>query len=52
MKVAPMSTLLGGEARATEVVGDELKVPKANSFTEGESTTCQMFTIGNDGKRT
>jgi hypothetical protein len=32
MKVAPASPLLGGEAQATEVVGDELKDPKANDF--------------------
>jgi hypothetical protein len=28
----------GREAQGTEVVGDELRVPKANGFTEGEST--------------
>jgi hypothetical protein len=31
-------TLPGGKAQAAEVVGDELKVPKANGFTEGQST--------------
>jgi hypothetical protein len=29
-----------GETHATEVVGDKLKVPKANGFAEGESTAC------------
>jgi hypothetical protein len=28
-----------GKGQAVEVVGDELKVPMANGFTEGESTT-------------
>jgi hypothetical protein len=28
----------GGEAEIVEVVGDELKIPKANGFVEGEST--------------
>jgi hypothetical protein len=27
-----------GEAQTIEVVGDELKIPKANGFVEGEST--------------
>jgi hypothetical protein len=31
---------------AVEVVGDELKVLKANGVVEGESTACQMFTVG------
>jgi hypothetical protein len=39
----------GGEAQAAEVVNDELEVPKANGFTEGESTTHQTFTIDSDG---
>jgi hypothetical protein len=38
-----------GEVKTAKIVGDELKVPKANSFAEGESTTQQTFTIDNDG---
>jgi hypothetical protein len=38
----------GGEAQATEVISDELKVSKASSFAEGESTARQMFTVGGD----
>jgi hypothetical protein len=30
----------GGEAHTTKIVGDELNVPKANRFAEGESTAC------------
>jgi hypothetical protein len=33
-----------------EVVDDELKAPKANGLTEGEATTHQTFTIGDDGE--
>jgi hypothetical protein len=41
-KAAPSSPLLGGggEAQATEVVGDELIVSKVNVFTEGEFNAC------------
>jgi hypothetical protein len=39
MKVAPLSSLLRGEAQATEVVSDLLKVPAVNGFSKGESTT-------------
>jgi hypothetical protein len=28
-----------GESQVVEVVGDELKAPKANSFAKGEATT-------------
>jgi hypothetical protein len=38
-----------GEAQAAEVVGDELKVPKVNGFTKGESIACQMFTVATNG---
>jgi hypothetical protein len=48
MKVAPSSSLLGERAHAVEVVRDELKVPKVNYFTEGESTARQSFTVGSD----
>jgi hypothetical protein len=41
----------GGEAQTVEVVSDELNVPKANEFTEGESTARHMFTVGSDGDR-
>jgi hypothetical protein len=41
-RVEPMKTVPllppGGEAQASKVVGDELKVPKVNGFAEGEST--------------
>jgi hypothetical protein len=37
------------EAQTAEIVGDELKVPKANGFIEGKSTAWQMFTINSDG---
>jgi hypothetical protein len=40
-----------GEAQTAEVVSDELKVPKANGHAEGESTTCQTFTVSSDGDR-
>jgi hypothetical protein len=39
------------EAQATEVVGNELKAPKANGFTEGEATTHQTFVVNGDGER-
>jgi hypothetical protein len=39
----------GREAQDIEVVCNELKVPKANSFAKGESIACQMFTVGSDG---
>jgi hypothetical protein len=42
--------LQGREAQATEVVGDELKTPKVNGFTEEEATARQTFTIGGDGE--
>jgi hypothetical protein len=51
MKAAPASPPPGGEAQATEVVGDELKVPKMNSFAKGESTARQTFTVGRGGDR-
>jgi hypothetical protein len=51
MKAAPASPPPGGEAQSTEVVGDELKVPKMNSFAEGESTARQTFTLGRGGDR-
>jgi hypothetical protein len=38
-----------GEAQSAELVDDELKVPNANGFTEGESTARQSFTVGGDG---
>jgi hypothetical protein len=38
-----------GEAQTAKIVGDELKVPKANGFAEGESTARQTFTISSDG---
>jgi hypothetical protein len=34
---------------ATEEVGNELEILKVNSFTEGESTARQMFTVDSDG---
>jgi hypothetical protein len=37
-----------GEAQAAEVVDDELKVPKANGFTKGESIARQTFIVSND----
>jgi hypothetical protein len=37
------------EAEAAEVVGDAFKVPMVNNFTEGESTACQVLTVGCDG---
>jgi hypothetical protein len=33
------------------VVGDELKVPKANNFIEGENITRQAFTVHGDDER-
>jgi hypothetical protein len=45
-----LSCPLGREAQATEAVHDKLKAPKVNSFTEGEVTTRQVFTVGGDGK--
>jgi hypothetical protein len=33
-----------------EVVGDELKALKSNSFIEGEATAHQAFTVGGDGE--
>jgi hypothetical protein len=41
----------GREAQTVEVVGDELKAPKANSFSEGEATARQTITIGGEGER-
>jgi hypothetical protein len=38
-----------GEAQDAELVGDELEAPKANSFTDGEATTHQAFTVDSDG---
>jgi hypothetical protein len=34
-----LESLLLGESQVVEVVGDELKAPKANSFAKGEATT-------------
>jgi hypothetical protein len=34
-----------------EVVGDELKSPKATDFTKGEATGHQSFTVNADDKR-
>jgi hypothetical protein len=48
MKVVPESPAWG-EAKTSEVVGDQLKVPKVNGFTEGESIARQTFTVGSDG---
>jgi hypothetical protein len=39
-----------GEAQVTKVVRDELEAPKANSFTEGEATARQRFTVRNDSE--
>jgi hypothetical protein len=33
-----------GEAQPTETIGDELKAPKANGFTEGKAITRQVLT--------
>jgi hypothetical protein len=41
----------GREAQATEVVSDELEVPEANAFIEGENITRQAFTASSDGER-
>jgi hypothetical protein len=37
-----------GEAQATEVVSDEVKVPDTNGLTEGESTTRQALVVSGD----
>jgi hypothetical protein len=37
-------------AQATEVVGDELEVPKANRFAKGEATAGQVLAIGGDAE--
>jgi hypothetical protein len=44
MKIAPESPPVG-EGQAAKAVGDELKAPKANGFTEGESPflVCQLL---------
>jgi hypothetical protein len=34
-----------------EVVGDELKTPKANDFAKGEASVRQAFVISSDGGR-
>jgi hypothetical protein len=49
MKAMPTLPLLGGEAKATEVVSDELKVPEVNSFAKGEPIAHQTFTVSSDG---
>jgi hypothetical protein len=50
MKVVPESPLLE-EPQTAEVVGDELKAPKVNSFTKEEGTAHQTLTIGGEGER-
>jgi hypothetical protein len=49
-KKAASESFLQGEAQAVEAVGDEVKAPKANSFTEGDATACQTFTVSDDGE--
>jgi hypothetical protein len=41
---------LGQEAQTAEAVGDELKAPKVNDFTEGKATAHQAFTVDGDGE--
>jgi hypothetical protein len=41
----------GGEAQATETIGDELKAPKANGFTEGKAIARQVLTASSGDER-
>jgi hypothetical protein len=41
---------LGREAHAADAVSDELRASKANTFTEGEATTRQAFSVVDDGE--
>jgi hypothetical protein len=39
-----------GEAQATESIGDDLKIPKANGFAKGKTITWQTFAANSNGK--
>jgi hypothetical protein len=49
LQAEPMKT--GPESQAAEVVDDKLKAAKTNDLAEGEATTRQTTTVGNDGER-
>jgi hypothetical protein len=52
LQVEPMNACVApprGEAQATEVVGDELEVPKVNDFAKGEQIASQTFIVSSDG---
>jgi hypothetical protein len=49
MKIVPESPP-GGEAQATNVVGDELEAPKVNDFVAGEATACQALSTNGDNE--
>jgi hypothetical protein len=40
---------LGKKTRVTETVGDELRAPKADGFTQDESNASLVVAVGNNG---